>query len=459
MYAWLRSELPADYATRGQYREISQASGIPMDQQLVYWDGAERAGAAIDVPLPAGREHEATDRARAYNAHLDMATLALAYFYTNDEAYAIKATDFVVAWFTGRDGLRPHLDNSCHERYGKFGERKVCVIEMRDLTWVLDALSLLGESPDFALRAASPLREWCAAYGSWLDHEPFVQEKEYGAKSNHRWYYVLQRAAVSRCAGDGLIAVGELLRVGLDSSDFNGGIFVDARGVMPAEAGRTRSLHYHYFTLTAIIMAERALRATEPPRGKADCSWVEATDPDSGALYWYSATLGESRWERPPLEAHWSEIEVEGGGPSYFYHALTGASRWAPPYAAEAPQGCDLQLRTAPIWRAATLLLTDSAAVRDGVPRSSVAEAQLQGDVVNRDERDTFLCQWVQNYRDDRKVGGRYFVKIEDTIGEASAAQPCRDYRNRRTMQPQRPPPLFPEDAHAGIIPFAEHVF
>ena len=393
MYAWLRSELPADYATRGQYREISQASGIPMDQQLVYWDGAERAGAAIDVPLPAGREHEATDRARAYNAHLDMATLALAYFYTNDEAYAIKATDFVVAWFTGRDGLLPHLDNSCHERYGKFGERKVCVIEMRDLTWVLDALSLLGESPDFAFRAASPLREWCAAYGSWLDREKFVQAKELGAKNNHRWYYVLQRAAVSRCAGDGLIAVGELLRVGLDSSDFHGGIFVDATGVMPGEAGRARSLHYHYFTLTAIIMAERALRATEPPRGKADCS----------------------------------------------------------------PQGCDLQLRTAPIWRAATLLLTDSAAVRDGVPRSSVAEAQLQGDVVNRDERDTFLCQWVHNYRDDRY--DRYFVKIEDTIGEASAAQPCRDYRNRRTMQPQRPPPLFPEDAHAGIIPFAEHVF
>ena len=71
-----------------------------------------------------------------------MATFALAYFYTNDPKYAERATKLADRWFVDpATSLRPHANNSCVSRFYDSGERQFCVLEMRDLTWALDARS------------------------------------------------------------------------------------------------------------------------------------------------------------------------------------------------------------------------------------------------------------------------------------------------------------------------------
>ena len=257
VYSWRVADLPANYNSRGTYRRKG------MRQGMIYWDGAERPDSAIE-PEQHTNYHASNDRARAYHVHLDMATLAIAYYYSNDERYAAKAVDFVLAWFVdATTSLKPHLNDSCNERKDSNGQGQPCSIEMRDLTWVLDALACLRGSTAFEARAAVGLRAWCTAYGDWLDGGHPYLEKERRLNNNHRWYYWLQRIAIARCAGDDLAAIGAMLRKHLDEPSFNIGDAVNTLGIMPKEVGRGRSLHYHYFTASALILTERALRATE----------------------------------------------------------------------------------------------------------------------------------------------------------------------------------------------------
>jgi hypothetical protein len=392
VHSWRVADLPAKFKSRGTYWEKG------MQQGMIYWDGAERPDSAIE-PEQHTNYHASTDRARAYHVHLDMATLALAYYYTNDERYAAKAVDFVVAWFVDpTTSLKPHLNNSCNEKKGLNGQGAPCTIEMRDLTWVLDALACLRGSTAFEARAAVGLHAWCTSYGDWLDGGHPYLEKERRLNNNHRWYYWLQRIAIARCAGDDLAAVGAMLRKHLDEPSFNIGDAVNVLGIMPKEAARERSLHYHYFTASALILTERALRATEL-----------ITRNHAAITFSHTSKAGK-------------------------------LNAWQP--------NCQVR-RVEPIWRVATLLLNDSAARRTGDQRP-LGVVLLTGDFRDRAERDDFICQWVHAYVNDRRVDGETFAWINHL---------CASYQSRRAVRPSQPTPLVPSDPHAGIVPFAELVF
>lgn len=80
--------------------------------------------------------------------------------------------------------------------------------------------------------------------------------------------------------------------------------------------------------------------------------WVEATDPASGALYYYNEKTGMSQWERPSnstsssqpppplnlLPENWVEALDETTGKKYFYNSKTHVSQWERP---DSSQNCE----------------------------------------------------------------------------------------------------------------------
>ncbi|XP_012088592.1 uncharacterized protein LOC105647198 isoform X2 [Jatropha curcas] len=81
---------------------------------------------------------------------------------------------------------------------------------------------------------------------------------------------------------------------------------------------------------------------------KLPSGWVEAKDPDSGALYYYNQSTGKSQWEMPvetslipqvpsplPLLEDWVEALDETTGHKYYYNTKTHASQWEHPNSSE----------------------------------------------------------------------------------------------------------------------------
>eukprot|EP00252_Welwitschia_mirabilis_P020859 TRINITY_DN51_c0_g3_i1.p1 TRINITY_DN51_c0_g3~~TRINITY_DN51_c0_g3_i1.p1 ORF type:complete len:696 (-),score=188.90 TRINITY_DN51_c0_g3_i1:306-2393(-) len=75
--------------------------------------------------------------------------------------------------------------------------------------------------------------------------------------------------------------------------------------------------------------------------------WVEATDPESGHVYYYNENTGISQWERPsvnvvlpppppppslpPLPDNWMEAIDSATGQKYYFNAQTNVSQWQRP--------------------------------------------------------------------------------------------------------------------------------
>ncbi|KAL3641738.1 hypothetical protein CASFOL_012553 [Castilleja foliolosa] len=75
--------------------------------------------------------------------------------------------------------------------------------------------------------------------------------------------------------------------------------------------------------------------------------WIEARDPENGAVFYYNESLGRSQWERPaeaatfsvpaippgppPLLEDWIEAFDETTGQKYYYNKKTNVSQWVYP--------------------------------------------------------------------------------------------------------------------------------
>lgn len=78
--------------------------------------------------------------------------------------------------------------------------------------------------------------------------------------------------------------------------------------------------------------------------GNLPPGWIEARDPENGAVFYHHASSGKSQWEKPtevaptttvfatppPLE-DWIEAFDESTGQKYYYNRKTNVSQWEPP--------------------------------------------------------------------------------------------------------------------------------
>lgn len=174
-------------------------------------------------------------------------SLAAAWAAHHDTAAAIRAGDWLRAWFVDpATRMNPHL-NYAQVVLGQNGDRgrSFGVLDARCLAQVIDALLLLEGSPALSPSDTKAVRDWFETYFTWLTDSPLAQ-KERVAHNNHGTWFLAQAIPIARYLGHDDIA-RELSEE--DKARIAREIEPDGR--QPAELARVDGLSYSVFNLEA----------------------------------------------------------------------------------------------------------------------------------------------------------------------------------------------------------------
>jgi hypothetical protein len=183
-----------------------------------------------------------------------VSTLALAYYFSDDETYARRAALLLRTWFVdSATRMNPNL---------RFGQaipgvtdgRGIGLIDTRELSSIADAVVLLQRSSAWMPTDDRAMHEWARAFLAWMQSSPQGQE-EAKATNNHGSWYDVQFVALAYFVGDSALAE-DALRT-RTTQRIEQQILPD--GHQPRELERTRSLSYSEFNVEALTrLAELA---------------------------------------------------------------------------------------------------------------------------------------------------------------------------------------------------------
>ena len=177
----------------------------------------------------------------------DVEVLALAYYFSDDNKYADKATQILQTWFLNPDTkMNPNL-NFAQAVKGKNDGRGIGIIESRILTSVVDAVGLINGSKSWTSSDQKGIEKWFNDFLEWLMTSKNGIE-EFKAKNNHGVWYDEQKLSFALFTGNDEIAINTLnsLKSRLEMQ-------MDTTGFFPAEMERTISLHYMAFMLEPLF--------------------------------------------------------------------------------------------------------------------------------------------------------------------------------------------------------------
>jgi len=182
--------------------------------------------------------------------------LALAWFYTGKEDYAMKAGDFLRTWFLDPETkMNPHLEYG-QAIPGRTEGRGIGIIETGNLIDVVEAVGLLHGSGALSLEEEIQIREWFKDYNHWLT----TSQKGWDERmwhNNHGSSYDSQVAAFSIFTGEDSLAIMVLDSVKIKRIDLQ----FEADGSQPFELERTKAMGYSIYNLKHLyhnaIMGER----------------------------------------------------------------------------------------------------------------------------------------------------------------------------------------------------------
>src|SRR5436190_3221581 len=181
-------------------------------------------------------------------------TLALAYYFSGDDAFASRASMLLRTWFIAPDTrMNPNL------RYGQAipgvtDGRGIGLIDTRELSSIADDVGLLRASSSWTAADDRAMHDWAREFLRWMRTSPQGQE-EANATNNHGSWYDVQVVALAYFVGDSVLAE-ETLRTSA-TRRIEQQILPDGR--QPRELERTRSLSYSEFNIEALTrLAELA---------------------------------------------------------------------------------------------------------------------------------------------------------------------------------------------------------
>jgi len=289
---------PHDYQSFGTYwwPDPDSPDGLPYQRR----DGEpnpEHHGASSDRP----RLERLCEAVRA---------LALAHRLDGAPRYAERAALLLRHWF-----LDPTTRMNPQLRYGqaipgRCDGRGIGIIDTACLVGLLDHCALIADADAWSDADQAGLRDWIAAYRSWLCDSELGQD-EAGQRNNHGSWYDLQVAAFACFVGDRALAERTVEQSKAKRIDTQ----VAADGSQPHELARTRSWDYSLLNLAALFglarIGERLGVELWDYRGPEDQGLRAAVDhllpyadPDRA---WPHQQITESRRERltEPLLRAW----------------------------------------------------------------------------------------------------------------------------------------------------------
>ncbi len=177
-------------------------------------------------------------------------TLSLAWYFSGDEKYARKATEFIRVWFLDKKtSMNPNLEYAqvAPGHYGDKG-RSYGLIDTYSFVEMLDGVALLEGSESFTKKDSRNLKKWFSDFTDWMIKSPQGIE-ESKAANNHSIAYDAQIIAFALYTGD--LATAKEVIASVPEKRISKQINPD--GSQPHELKRTLSYHYSNYNLEHLI--------------------------------------------------------------------------------------------------------------------------------------------------------------------------------------------------------------
>ena len=189
-----------------------------------------------------------SDRQALENMSAGTETLALAWFFTGERSYAVRAGTFIAAWFLdSATRMNPHLKYG-QGIPGQCEGRGIGIIETRRLIQVVNALTLLEGSEALTAEQRQAVVAWFSSYLQWL-RESAYGKAESGEVNNHGTWYDAQVAQFALFTGQRELAKN-ILAAALQKRLAGQ---VSADGKQMRELARTRALTYSLVNLSGLL--------------------------------------------------------------------------------------------------------------------------------------------------------------------------------------------------------------
>jgi Alginate lyase len=175
-------------------------------------------------------------------------TLALAYYFFGNEAYAAHAAELLRVWFLNpKTSMNPNLQFAQGVPGHNTG-RGTGLIETRDLYRLVDAVGLLEGSKSWTAADEKGIKDWCADFLDWMLHSE-NGKAEAAAKNNHGSYYDVQVASLALFIGD----TEEARQILKTVPERRIATQIEPDGRQPLELERTKALGYSTMNLAGLF--------------------------------------------------------------------------------------------------------------------------------------------------------------------------------------------------------------
>jgi hypothetical protein len=174
--------------------------------------------------------------------------LSLAYYFSNDKKYVKHAVELIKVWFLdSATSMNPHL-NYGQAIKGITEGRAEGIIDARHFIFLLDAITLIKNSPFLDNGMQKGLKIWFTKFLNWLQTST-IGKDEMAAKNNHGVWYDALCLSIANFINDKPLA-NKIILTAVDRLDAQ----MDDNGYFPLELERTTSLHYTTFILDAFTV-------------------------------------------------------------------------------------------------------------------------------------------------------------------------------------------------------------
>jgi hypothetical protein len=223
-----------DYMSIGPYfwPDPASSNGLP----YIRHDGKRN---------PANRTSNRRDLASLIG---NVETLALAWYFTGNEAYANKASQLLRTWFLDPETrMNPNFEFA-QAVPGVNTGRGIGLIEMAGMTTLVDSVGLLAGSKSWTPADQRGLQQWFTQFVQWMQESKNGRD-EAAAKNNHGTYYDLELTMFALFIGKNEIATNVLRSVPAKRIARQ----IEPDGREPLELARTNAWGYSVGNLRGLI--------------------------------------------------------------------------------------------------------------------------------------------------------------------------------------------------------------